>query len=144
MFFWCLLAIAFNHDQFQFIGNLLGGLKRLRCSKGPVKFGIGYGQKLGAPPLGFFLRSRNMPNPGFKSEVRRLRRGQDKILRHKLSTAFAQKKKASFWSTVKSSNKQKAGSKVQTIDDIIMVCCSMLVKLSLFVFVLAKTVAFYH
>jgi hypothetical protein len=94
MFFWCLLAIAFNHDQFQFIGNLLGGLKRLRCSKGPVKFGIGYGQKLGAPPLGFFLRSRNMPNPGFKSEVRRLRRGQDKILRHKLSTAFAQKKKS--------------------------------------------------
>jgi hypothetical protein len=50
--------------------------------------------------------------------VRRLRRGQDKILRRKLAPAFAQKKKTSFWSTVKSLNKQRAGSKVQTIDGI--------------------------
>ena len=51
--------------------------------------------------------------------MHRLRRGQDKILRRELPTAFAKKgEKTSLWSTVKSVNKQGAGSKVWTTDGI--------------------------
>ena len=49
IWFWCLLAIVFHHDQFQFIGNLLGGLKRLSCSKGP---GIVVWSEAGCPSSG--------------------------------------------------------------------------------------------
>ena len=72
----------------------------------------------GCPSSGVLSQIKKHARSRFKSEVRRLRRGQDKILRRNLATAFAQKKKTLFWSTVKALNKQRAGSKVQTIDGI--------------------------
>ena len=87
MLYLCLLANAFHLDQFQLIGNLLGGLKRPRCSRRPVNFGLGYGLKLGAPLVGFSLISRKIPD--LVSSMKCVaRRGQDRILRRKLASSF--------------------------------------------------------
>ena len=81
------------------IRSLQVGLKRPRGLKRPVISGIGFGLKLGIHPLVFLLRSRSMLSLIiYKSEIHRLRRGQDRILRRNLVSSFGQKKKLSFWS----------------------------------------------
>ena len=58
-----------------------------------------------------------MPNrDSYKSETRRLRRGQEKILRHKLASSFSKKKISSFWSAVKRCKTVRSRSHAQMID----------------------------
>ena len=55
----------------------------------------------GCPSSGVLSQIKKNSRSRFKYEMRRLRRGQDRILRRKLASSFALKKKSSFWSTVK-------------------------------------------
>ena len=73
----------------------------------------------GYPSSGVLTQIKKHAKSRYKSEIRRLRRGQNRILRRNLaSSLICSKEKLSFWSIVKSLNKDRASGKLQTVDGI--------------------------
>ena len=64
--------------------------------------GTGYGEKLVAPSLVFFIIIiKKSTKRKYKSSVRRLKRKQHRLVREKLAKNYADKKKNDFWSAVR-------------------------------------------
>ena len=105
----CIPSRSVTHQK------LAGWSKKAKGLKTACNIWYRVWSKAGFPSSGVLTQIKEHAKSRYKSEIRRLRRGQDRILRRNLASSFAQKKKSSFWSIV---NKDRASGKLQTVDGI--------------------------
>ena len=70
----------------------------------------------GSPTSGALFNIRNRDKRQYKYEVCHLKRNQQHLLKHKLASSFAAKKKHNFWSAIKAMNKSRSSTCVSSID----------------------------
>ena len=72
----------------------------------------------GSPTSGALFNIRNRAKRQYKYEVCRLKRNQQHLLKRKLASSFAAKKKHNFWSAIKAMNKSTSSTRISSIDGI--------------------------
>ena len=72
----------------------------------------------GSPTSGALFNIRNRAKRQYKHEVCRLKRDQQHLLKRKLASSFAAKRKHNFWSAIKAMNKSTSSTRVSSIDGI--------------------------